>query len=233
MWATEFVEWANKQLDDRVREALWERGASDEQINLFSIGHVGGQLPEDIEFPEAFLKWSSDGAKLEDVYLFPLTNPIGEVKGFQFRSVERGKKDYMDFFLDKTEPSYFGLGQAMPYIWESESIGVVEGVFDFFPVQRVAPWFIPTITAKVTDLLLRFMKRVVRRVIFFYDADKIGDRATKSFISEEGPAFEEVREIIYPIGVTLLSGKPVKDPGELWEAWGDTKLQPYLRSQLE
>lgn len=233
MWAAEFVAWATDRLDERVRESLWERGASDDQIRLFSIGHVDGALPEGIEFPADFLKWSSNGSKLEDAYLFPLTNPLGEVQGFQFRSVDRAKKDYMDFFLDKTSPTFFGLGPAMPHIWETETIGVVEGAFDLFPVQRVAPYFISTITAKIGESLLRLMKRVVRRAFLFYDADKIGVRVTEAFISNEATSFQEVRSLIYPTGVTLLSGDIPKDPGELWEAWGDAKLEPYLRSQLE
>lgn len=231
-WEAEFVAWAANSLDERVRESLWERGASDEQIGQLQVGYVDQTLPDGIEFPESFLKWSSNGTKLVDNYVFPLTTPLGDVRGFQFRSVDRAKKDYIDFFLDHGEPCYFGMAQAMPHIWATENIGVVEGGFDLFPVQRVAPFFISTITAKVSALLLRLMKRVVRRAYIFYDDDTLGRRVTEDVVRDIGASIE-ARPVTYPSGVTLLSGKPVKDPGELWEAWGDVKLEPYLRSQLE
>lgn len=228
-WLGELVARSHLQVDDRVREALWARGASDEQIDAFQIGYLNQTLPELSQpYPEHFLKWSRGGQKLVDGYVFPLTNLLGEVRGIQMRSVERGRQDYMDYFLDEGEPVYFGLGQAAPAIWEHEEILLVEGVFDFFPVQRVKPFTVSTLTAKVPEPFARSLKRLVRNVHLFYDDDRTGISGASNFEKEHGTAFS-IRRVSYPRGVTLF-GKRVKDPGDLWEAWGDDRLRDHLLS---
>jgi len=230
-WADTLVEYAKQRVDDRVRESLWARGASDEQIDRFGVGYLNRELPP-AEYPEDFLEWSWKGKKLQDVYVFPLTNPLNEVLGFQFRGVERGSGIYSDFLLTHAEPVFFGLGEVMPSIWEHEAVVPVEGVFDFFPTQRVIPYAVPTLTAKVSEVLLRSLRRIVKRTYLFYDNDAIGRRACSAFLKDHGDFFD-VRVLDYPVGVTLPNGKAVKDPGDLWEAWGDERFGPYLLAQME
>jgi DNA primase len=235
IWIETLVASAHERLDERVREALWARGASDDQIQSFQLGHLDGELPElpeGQEYPKNFLEWSGNGAKLVDAFVFPLTNPLGEIKGLQFRSADRSKGEYMDFFLDRFEPVFLGLGQAMPHVWKSEEIVLVEGPFDFFPVQRVKANAIPTLTARISETLLRTLRRLVQRLVLFYDGDQIGRRVTEKIIKEHGAEFE-IRALDYPRGVTLSNGKAVKDPADLWEAWGDDRFNPFLKSQLE
>lgn len=230
-WFEILVDHAHESVTDEVREALWSRGASDEQIAQFKVGYLDGDLPP-AEYPTPFLEWSGNGRKLAGCFLFPLTNTLGEVRGFQFRPVDRTKKEYMDFFLNRAEPVFFGLGQAMPSIWTTGEAVLVEGAFDFFPAQRVHPGTISTLTAKVSDVLLRTLHRLVRRLFLFYDGDQLGRRVSEKFLKEHGPEFDVLRAITYPFGVTL-NGKPIKDPADLWEAWGDDRFNPYLKSQLE
>jgi len=230
-WVETLVNYAKGGLDERVREALWTRGASEDQIDLLQIGYLNKELPP-AEYPADFLEWCWHGRKLADSFVFPLTNPLGEVLGFQFRGVERSST-YSDYFLTRAEPVYFGLGQAMPSIWEHEAIMPVEGVFDYFPTQRVVPYSVSTLTAKVSGNLLRACRRIVKRWRFFYDNDAIGIRVYSAFVKEYGGQFEEVRSVGYPIGVKLPNGKAIKDPGDLWEAWGDDRFKSFLQAQME
>jgi DNA primase len=229
-WIDDFVGFAQGQLDDRVREALWARGVSDEQIQSFQLGYVDRSLP-DLPFSTDFREWSGSGSKLEDSYVLPLTNPLGQILGLQFRSVERGTSGYMDYFLTRAEPVLFGLGQAMPFIWREETALVVEGGFDLFPVQRVLPYAFSTLTSKVGETVLRMLRRLVRQVYLFYDADSAGRSASRDFVKETGPEFARSLDYPHPM-VTLPNGKAVKDPADLWEAWGDEQLAPYLRAQI-
>lgn len=229
-WADDLVEYAQSNLDERVLEALWCRGASPEQIIEFSLGYLNGVLPPGM--PEEFREWSHDGNKLKDSYVLPLTNPLGVVSGFQFRSVDKANKGYLDYFLVRDEPVLFGLGQAIPHMWSSDSACVVEGVFDLFPVQRVLPYTFSTITAKVTDILLRWLFRLVRKVYLFYDADSTGRSACREFVREYHSDFEHLQVMEYPRGVIMPNGKLVKDPADLWEVWGDDLLGPYIRNQI-
>jgi DNA primase len=229
-WAEDLVKYAQSNLDDRVLESLWCRGVSPEQITEFNLGFLNGVLPDGL--PVEFRKWAHDGNKLKDSYVIPLTNPLGVVSGFQFRSVDKSNKGYLDYFLIRDEPVLFGLGQAIPHMWSSGSVCVVEGAFDLFPVQRVVPFAISTITAKITDILLRWLFRLVHKVYLFYDADSTGRSVCREFVREHQSYFEHLHVMEYPRGVTLSNGKLIKDPNDLWEAWGDDLLGPYLRNQI-
>lgn len=225
-WLDILVEFAHSQVDDRVREALWERGVSNAQIELYRLGYLNKGLPEGLS--EGFIEWSSRGSKLVDVFVLPLTTATGIIAGLQFRAVERTRKGYMDYLVDHTQSVLFGLAQAMPAVWETDTIWLVEGGFDLFPIQRVFPNTVSTLTARVPESLLRLMKRMVKRVNLVYDRDATGRRGGEKFIRFHGANFEKVNDLLLPM-VKNEKNELVKDPGELWEVWGDEKFNSYFR----
>jgi DNA primase len=133
----------------------------------------------------------------------------------------------MDFIEGKDEAVLFGLAQAIPHIWRTRSVFLVEGAFDLFPIQRHVPQVVATLTARVVDALVRVLRRLVRRIWLGYDMDETGRRGSDRFIKAHGDDFEDVSIIEYP-KVKMISGKLIKDPGDLWEAWGDTQLGAFL-----
>lgn len=228
-WIDHLVDFAHQNLsEDRLFEELWSRGVTDDQISLFRIGYLDRKLPE-LEKAGDFLKWCHGGQKLDDCYVFPLTNALGQVKGLQFRHVERSVKGYMDYFLAKDEPVLFGLGQAMPHIWTSQVVCLVEGNFDLFPIQRVLPNTIATLTSDVSSRFLRFLRRNVREVWFGYDMDAVGRKGAFSFIKDHGRSFDRVKVGQFP-RVQFADGKRAKDPGELWEASGEERFGVYVKT---
>jgi DNA primase len=214
----ELASYAAGRVDDRVRDALLGRGVSDTQISAYQIGHLDKELPDGI--PHDFRNWAN--GKIDDVFLLPLTNSRGEVTGFQVRSVERGKSGYSDYLPDKREASAFGLGQAMSAVWETRSAFLVEGVFDLFPIQRAYAPVLATLTARANPALVKLLKRVVDRVWVGYDMDAAGRRGCSEFARDHGRDLK-----VYIVEYPEL--KRVKDPGDLWEAWGDAQLIPYIR----
>ena len=108
---------------------------------------------------------------------------------------------------------------------------LVEGGFDLFPVQRVFPGVIATLTAKVERNLLRVLRRLVTRIWIGYDADNTGRREIARFEKDYGHEFE-VRGIHYPRVPMTGTDKLTKDPGDLWETWGDVPFQEFLRPRL-
>lgn len=232
MWLDEMVGLCRDSMGPDAREDLWLRGVSDTQIDLYRIGYVGHGLPSGPEYPEDFLSWwVRHKERVVESFVFPLTNWLGETRGVQLRPVSRDRKNYMDFFLDRKEPVMFGLREAAQSVWDCGEVVIVEGTFDLLPVQRQVPNIISTLTAKVTPQLARSLTRFVSRVHMFYDDDKAGRDGTENYIKFYGSAVD-TNVWQYPSGVVLSDGKRAKDPGDLWEALGDSKLAVYAKTQM-
>jgi len=226
-WADTLVGFAHDCLGEREREALWTRGVSDEQIDLFQIGHLNKKLP-DMGAPNEFLEWCWQGRKFDDVFVLPLTNTLGHAKGLQFRHVDRGRPGYSDYMLAEDEAVMFGLAQAMPHVWESRAIWLVEGGFDLPPIHRWFPNVVATMTARVTAPLVQILRRLVDEVWMAYDNDKAGRRASEKFEKWHSREFR-INILRYPRVGKLGGGGLVKDPNELWEAWGAERFGVFLR----
>lgn len=223
------VDYAHTNLTgDRELEALWSRGVTDQQIQEFRIGYIG-TLPA-LDLGKDFLNWWN-GSKLRDVYVFPLTNSLGQVKGLQFRHVEREAKGYTDYFIAKDEPAFFGFAQAMPHVWATQTICLVEGPYDLLPTQRVIPFAVPTMTAGVSSAFFRFLLRNVKEVWFGYDFDRTGREAVKKFQEEYGKEFR-VKAPQFP-RIRLANSRAAKDLSDMWEALGDERFGVHVRSAFE
>lgn len=228
-WFQDLITTAVSNVTDREREALWERGVTTDQIETFQIGHFNNNLPDGL--PEAFVRWASP--KVDDVYVLPLTTTLGEVRGLQFRHVDKSIGGYQDFFLDKfqdrslpiREACLFGLGQAIREMWRTRSVYLVEGAFDAFPIQRAMPATVATLTAKVSPQFARILRRVVDKVWVGYDNDDPGRKGASVFKRRYRDAFQ-----VYLVEYPEVPGYKIKDPCNLWEAWGDSKLVPFIQS---
>jgi hypothetical protein len=214
----ELVQEAHECLMDREREALLMRGVTDAQIDLYRIGH--SEEPLDLKGLR----------ELADVFVFPLTNALGQVKGVQVRSVDPEVKNYTTFFVGGQEgpgePVYFGLGAAVEAAWRSGCIWLVEGVFDLSPVQKVHPYVVSTIKAWGSQQFVRLLARLVDDVYLCWDADGPGQESCAKFARMYGNQlrFHTVR-MPRPV---KPNGSRVKDMGELWELWGTTKVSEFL-----
>jgi DNA primase len=224
-WFQDLIGFSISQLSDREIEVLLSRGVSEDQIQLFQVGYLNKVLPQGM--PKEFLSWSKKGLKLDDVFVFPLTTACGEVQGLQFRHVIRERTGYMDYFLGSCEPCLFGLHQAVKAMWETQSVYLVEGVFDLFPIQRAVPFVVSTITSYTTQETVRLLKRFVKRVWLGYDMDEPGRKGCSSFQFRYGKDFD-VRIVSYP----RVEGKTIKDPGDLWEARGDSYMVPFIQKEV-
>jgi hypothetical protein len=74
-WLDDLVVFAQGRLDERVRSALWGRGVTDEQMDLYRIGHLNSILPS-LPMPEAkeFCEWARVDGRIDDVFVLPRTN---------------------------------------------------------------------------------------------------------------------------------------------------------------
>jgi DNA primase len=225
-WLDEYVAAAHERLGEREREALWARGVSDEQIDLFKLGYVDRQAP--IGASQDFVRLSRGGDRLDASFVLPLTNALGEIRGLQFRHVDREIRGYLTYFHEHAESVYFGLGPAVSAIWETETAFVVEGAFDVFPIQRVYPNVFAALTLGTNEALARFLRLFAKVVWLGYDNDKDGKRACEVFKTKYD--YLDVRFLIPP-RIKIANDKYTKDQNELWQAWGDERFRTYLIQQ--
>jgi len=168
---------------------------------------------------------------IKQSHVLPLTNILGNLTGIQFRSIHEKIKGYMTWHApDFPEPTFFGLGQAAPHIWESEKVLLVEGAFDLFPCQRAEPATVATQTATLTNSFARLLHRLVGKAWFLYDRDSAGRKGFDEAKSAHGDLFH-IESLRYPEAF-LVDGKLAKDPADLWLAWGDDKLQAFLQEKM-
>lgn len=229
-WLEDLTQFAHEQMNDRPMETLWGRGVSEGQIENYRLGYLDRYLP-DADYPPGFLEWWEKQPR-DDVFVFPLTNTLGQVRGLQLRHVDSARKGYTDYLSTKEEPVYFGLSQAMPGIWESGIVCLVEGAFDLFPIQRHLPFTVSTLHAGLPTPLWRVFRRLVRKIILAYDMDAGGWDAVRQ-ITQKYREYVDVTALRLPSVAYKSKGRSVKDPGELWEVWGDDKLGVFLRKQLD
>ena len=64
-----------------------------------------------------------------------------------------------------------------------------------------------------------------------YDLDTTGREASARIIKTKSKDFE-IRSVTYPHAV-LADGKIAKDPGDVWEAWGDVRFREFLLKTQE
>lgn len=228
-WLDDFAAAAQERLGAREREAAWARGVSESQINTFRVGYIDRVFSG---APPDFVRFSKGGARLDDSFVLPLTNVLGQIKGLQFRHVSPEVRGYQTYYADppRDESVYFGLGQAVPFMWETERVFVVEGAFDVFPIQRVFPETFAALTLGTSQALARMLRRFVKQVWLGYDNDRPGVRAAQEFKTEYG-ADLDVRPMCCP-QVRQPGGKVTKDWAELWMAVGDAKVKEFLRKQV-
>jgi DNA primase len=231
MWLDSFVQATAQAVDDRVREALYARGVTDDQIALYQIGYIDRKLPE-LEYPPKFIDWCFAGEKLDEMFVLPLTNAVGEIKGLQFRHTEQERKGYTDFVPEKGEAVLFGLGQAIPHVWNSRRVLLVEGAFDLFPMQRYFPDVTATLTAHLLDALVRVLRRIeVSDIWLGYDRDQTGRDSAQKIVKHYGKYFR-VHTLNFP-DVKMVDNKTAKDPSGLWETWGEEKFGEKIRGLIE
>jgi len=209
---------------------LKSRGVSDAQIEGIGIGYFPPeQWPpylkdsgdEDIQ---KYLEWSSNGYRMKGKLVFPMRNAAGFLRGIQIRSPSREKKDYSKYYLSrsKVDAIFFGIELAMSHIWKTGEVYLCEGLFDYFPLQRVFTNTICTGTANVSKRQVEFLLRYVEDVNVVFDMDWGGDQFYRRFTEDYGDSFKTVRRI-------EVRGK---DVSEMWEQVGDEGLEKRLTRGL-
>lgn len=214
-WITLVVEDAHRRLTKpegsssavAARQLLGERGVSEADVISH---HIGVADPSFLvkECAADFIPWSQQF--LHDCIVFPMYSMMGEGIGMQIRVLDaqnytRPYKQYYAYHRD-IHPYFFGLPQALPHIYTTGYVVIVEGIFDYFAVRQVTPNVLAVLTSGVPVACKRFFNRFCKRVVAMLDMDTPGREGAERLARDaEGSN--------YSVTIPTYSEK---DPGDLF-----------------
>lgn len=208
------------------------RGVTEEQMLTFQlgIGRANTWSPKSLRnTPNGKMFNRQFRGTLEGQIVIPIWNASGKLRGLETRLWEETEsRKYTQYWLDTwTEDAVFlGLPDALEAIWETGVVYLVEGMFDFFPVQRVFPNTLCTLTAKVMFSQYRFLQRYCKHVVFVYDRDTKGRDVMQDAMDRYNVRGRD--------GFTAHTlTYPAKDPGQLYENLGIKKFERLLKRKSE
>jgi len=202
----------------RNKEALdylYSRYVTEEDIKNYKLGYsMVVSVPEDThEDRDRFLKENAKGRKFEGKIIFPLYDVMGRVIGIAGRSIQM--KDFKNFITNegKTIGFFFGLYQALPYIYKENKAYIVEGYFDCMAMKKVFPNTVGAMTAGLSEEQHRYLSMFCDNIITVFDSDEPGQSAT-----------DKVREL-YKV---QSFGLGYKDPAKCMETLGPEKFKSFV-----
>jgi len=208
---------------EHIYDYLLGRGVTRKQISLFGIKYFDKILElkrGHVEY-DNFKIWSSDGRLPKGKIVFPLRNSLSELIGFTLQDLKGFKTK---FFLKTSEYEglFFGLPQALPEIWKTEEVYLVEGPFDLFPVFRLFKNTLSILTTNISATQVLFLRRFVKRIFALLDNDKAGENGFVKLNKKLGSSHEIIK-------IPYLA----KDPNDLWKKYGDFGFEKVIREKLE
>jgi len=159
--------------DADARTYLVSRGVTDAYQSDYRVGWLS--VPTATTATPDFWAWLQKYGW--QWFVFPLTDPFGEVTGVVLRSLpSKGYHNYIAYPKDLCAPC-FGLHVALPVAYETKRMVLVEGIFDYFAVRPFTEGVVASLTSMPSTLLRRLLTRYVTKVVTLADMDAAGRRA--------------------------------------------------------
>jgi len=192
MFLDEFVRRASKIIFgyQAPLQYLSGRGIVEEDIKKYSIGYVRFATVKE-ENSEDYRTLSEDTYKfklLQNKILFPIRNILGGVHGLCIRDID--KKRYKQLFLSEAKKigAFFGLYEALPYIYKTKKVFVHEGAIDAISFAKVFPNSVSSLTSFLNEPQYELLSLICDKIILVYDDDKaghIGENKMKEYYGEK------------------------------------------------
>jgi DNA primase len=160
---------------------LHSRHVSDEDIKNYRIGcSKVVSVPEDNHSDrDRFLIESARGRKFDGKIIFPICDMMDRVLGIAGRSIQ--SKEFKNFITNegKFVGFFFGLYQALPYIYSKNRVYVVEGYFDCLAFRKIFPNTVASMTAGLSVEQHALLKMFCDSIVTVFDSDEAGRIATE------------------------------------------------------
>lgn len=165
---------------------LKSRYINEDDIRKYKIGYskIIGVPEEGSPDRKRFMDECGRGRKLEQKIIFPFRNELGRAVGLLGRAVET--KEFKIFATDKAKHDgfFYGLYEALPFIYKENRVFVVEGPFDFHALFQVFPNTVATLTSGISEAQYEYLNFFCDYIVTVFDSDFAGQRGTDK-ISEE------------------------------------------------
>ena len=167
----------------------------------------------------------------------PFFSPRGVTIGVQFRNTDT--KWISRFLLDSASwnPVWIGANRATPKIWKGAGVWIVEGAYDYFPLEWAVPEqdaVLGAATAKLSWSQIEYLRRLNPPFVnLVFDNDEAGRHGVRGYTDKRGKrVWGALRDLEY-VGVRCqdyVYGKSGdKDPGVIWDRGGVPALREALR----
>lgn len=244
-------QWFSKQLNESEEgrtiglSYLKERGFREDTIEGFQLGYCPesnaafAHAAIDKGYNKEHLVSSGlikirDNGGLYDMYhgriIFPIHNISGRVLGFGARTLKSDKK-IAKYFNSPENAIYhkskvlYGLYQAKKSIVENDACCLVEGYTDVIALHQAGVQnVVASSGTSLTQDQIRAVRRYTKNIIFLFDSDPAGIKASLRGIDMVLEAGMNVRVVLFPEG---------EDPDSFSRKVSSTELKEYLEKNAQ
>ncbi|HMB31064.1 MAG TPA: toprim domain-containing protein, partial [Desulfohalobiaceae bacterium] len=199
---------------------LSSRGVSEEEIKKYKIGfsRIVGVPDDGSEERARFMEESWKGRKFENSIVFPVMNSLGYVIGLIGRSLDT--KIFKVFVTEKAKHDGFFLGlyHALPYIYKSGRVFVVEGAFDWLALSKVLPNTVSSVTAGIYPNQYNLLRWYCGNIVTVFDSDEAGRYAADMASRKSG---------------VLDMKLGYKDPAKCFESLGFNQFNRVIHNKVK
>jgi len=203
-----------------VLNYLHSRYITDEDIKKYELGYnkIISLSNDGSSDWGRFVDECKKGAKFENKIIFPLKNERGKVIGISGRDIE--SKEFKNFVLDEGKYTgfFFGLYDALPFIYERNCAFVVEGAIDSISLSKVISNSVALLTAGLNDAQYKLLKFYCDYIVVIFDSDNTGKYAEKRALE---------RDNVFSLSLGY------KDPARCLECLGPNKFSQFIMKKLK
>lgn len=168
---------------------------------------------------------TSDFRHFEKKIVIPMRNCLGHVNGISLRSLD--KSFYRQYYMDEAKKvgAFFGLFDALPYIYKTGKVYVVEGPFDCIALAKVFPNTVSSLTSFLNEAQVRLLKMYAKKIILVFDRDKAGVDGTIKAQERYGDNWEDY--------IRVLHLGDYKDPNQALIHMGEDAFKIFVKRKLD
>ncbi len=219
--------------DPGISEAyqyLVSRGLTDEDLTKYLIGYKNHHPPIESQDSDLapFLEMTGDLRLLNRKILFPILNTVGFADGILARSLPSytgSGKRYRNFPLKSSEDCglIFGLHQALPYIYETGIVYVVEGAIDCITLAKELPNTVSTLTSKITEEQAFTLSLLAQQMVVVFDSDEAGEYGAREAYTHHSPKFKRV----------AIKSTPYNDCNSSFLSLGEEDFRDMVKKRIK